>query len=199
MLRIYIIRHGQTNANIRFECVGRTDISLNEAGRKQSEELAERLSDVNADKIYISPLVRTKETIDYYLTQHKGIPVETAPELIERDFGDWEGLTFDEIKEQNREAFDNWQADQINYVLPGGECSGQVQERINTFFDRITKENEGKTIFVVTHLGTARHSISRLLRLRPEESWRFTMFNASYAVIDYDNTTDCGVLKYLNS
>jgi broad specificity phosphatase PhoE len=199
MLRIYIIRHAQTNANIRFECVGRKDIPLNEAGHIQSKELAERLSDVTADKIYISPLIRTKETIDYYLTEHKGIPVQTAPELIERDFGDWEGLTFDEIEAQNKEAFDQWQSDQINFVIPGGECSARVQERINSFFDRITKENENKTIFVVTHLGTARHSISRLLRLKPEESWRFTMFNASYAVIDYDNTTDCGVLKYLNS
>lgn len=199
MLRIYIIRHAQTNANIRFECVGRKDIPLNEAGHIQSKELAKRLSDVTADKIYISPLIRTKETIDYYLTEHKGIPVQTAPELIERDFGDWEGLTFDEIEAQNKDAFDQWQSDQINFVIPGGECSARVQERINSFFDRITKENENKTIFVVTHLGTARHSISRLLRLRPEESWRFTMFNASYAVIDYDNTTDCGVLKYLNS
>lgn len=199
MVRIYIIRHGQTDANINFSCLGRNDIPLNENGRTQSKALASRLRDVTADKIYVSPLIRTKETIKYYIDEHKTIPVITAPELIERDFGEWENLTFAQIRELDKEAFESWQSDQINYTVPGGESSGQVQERINSFFDRITKENENKTIFIVAHLGTARHSISRLLRLRPEESWRFTMFNATYAVIDYDNTTECGVLKYLNS
>ena len=56
----------------------------------------------------------------------------------------------------------------------------------------------GKTVFIITHLGTARHLISRALALDTEESWRFTVDNGKYAVIDYDEKTREGVLKYLN-
>lgn len=198
MVRIYIIRHGETEPNTRFACVGRLDVPLNEKGRMQAAALTERIKEINADKIYISPLSRAYETIRPYCELYPDIPVVTENRIAERDFGEWENMSFAEIEAADPERYARWQADFTGYRLPGGESSEDVQKRVNEALDRITAENDEKTVFLVTHLGTARQIISRLLCLSIEESWRFTMNNASCAVIDYDNNAECGVLKYLN-
>ena len=198
MARIYIIRHGQTDANKRLACIGRVDTPLNDTGHEQSRALAKRLGDVTADKIYISPLTRARQTIQYYLDEHPDIPVKEEPLIIERNFGDWEGLTFDEIEKLVPAEYAKWRTEFVDYQIPGGESSRQVQSRADEFIDLLTAQHTDGTIFLVTHLALSRHLISRLLGLKIEESWRFTMYNASCAVIDYDNTTHCGVLKYLN-
>lgn len=198
MVRIYIIRHGETEPNTRFACLGRLDVPLNENGREQAAELTERIKSIDADKIYISPLSRAYETIKPYCALHPEIPVITENGITERDYGEWDNMSFTEIEAADPARYAQWQDNFTGYRVPGGESSEEVQERVNESIDRITSENEGKTVFLVTHLGTARQIISRLLRLSLEESWRFTMNNASCAVIDYDNNAGCGVLKYLN-
>ncbi len=198
MVRIYIIRHGETEPNTRFACLGRLDAPLNANGREQAAALTQRIKDVLADKIYISPLSRAYETVKPYCRLHPEIPVITENGITERDFGEWDNMSFAEIETADPVRYAEWRKDFIGYKTPGGESSEDVQERVNKALDRITAVNNGKTVFLVTHLGTARHIISRLLCLSTEESWRFTLNNASCAVIDYDNNAKCGVLKYLN-
>lgn len=198
MVRVYIIRHGETEPNTRFACLGRLDVPLNSVGHEQAQCLASRLNGVIPDKIYTSPLLRAYETIAPYHDIHPEIPVISEQGIIERDFGIWDNMTFKEIEAAYPAEYDMWQKDFIGYTIPCGESSYMVQERINTALNSIMPENEDKTIFFVTHLGTARQLISRLLGLSISESWRFTMDNGAYAVIDYDNNTRTGVLKYLN-
>lgn len=198
MVRIYIIRHGETEPNTRFACLGRLDVPLNDNGREQAKSLTQRLKAVKADRIYISPLSRAYETIEPYCRLNPEIPVITENGITERDFGKWDNMSFAEIEAADPVRYAQWQADFTGYKIPGGESSVEVQGRVNEAIDRITAENEDKTVFLVTHLGTARQIISHLLCLTLEESWRFTMNNASCAVIDFDNSTHCGVLKYLN-
>ena len=197
MLRVYIIRHGETEPNTRFACVGRSDVPLNETGIIQAQKLAERLECV-PDTIFVSPLCRAIDTIKPYLDKHSDIPCFISPLLIERDFGIWENLSFQEIEETDPERFNEWQDNYIEYVIENGESLSEVQERVNTFLDRMCPKHENKTVFLVTHLCTARHIIARLLGLEAEKSRCFTLKNASYAVIDYDNNTKYGVIKYLN-
>ena len=85
------------------------------------------------------------------------------------------------------------------YVVPGGESSAAVQARVNEFLNRILPKYEGETVYLSTHLGTARHIISRLLGLDPNKSWLFWLDNASYAKIEYDNSTHTGVLTKLSN
>lgn len=196
MIRIYVIRHGETESNTRFACVGSTDVPLNEVGIEQAQSLCRRIDGVCADIVYVSPLSRAFETIRYYCDNHVDIPVVTEPAIAERDFGDWEDMSFEEIQSSAPEMYRSWENDFIGYKVPGGESSVEVQERVNGFIDKLISQGDDKTYFVVTHLGTSRHIISRCLGLRIEESWRFTLNNASMAVIDIDGGT--GVLKYLN-
>ena len=196
MIRVYIIRHGKTESNTRAACVGSTDVQLNDVGRAQAISLCERMRDVFPDVIYVSPLLRAADTIKPYCELHPEIQVVTEQDLRERDFGEWEDKTFEEIREADPERYAKWQYDFIGYVVPGGESSEQVQQRINSFIDRLLNQGDGKVYFLVTHLGTARHLISRCLGLSTEQSWRFNIENASVTVIDIEN--GCGVLKYLN-
>lgn len=193
MTTVYIIRHGETDSNIRHTCIGHKDIELNENGKMQAHELCQRLSEVHFDAIYSSPLTRAISTI----TPYGKAPVIMNYALIERDFGDWDDLTFEEIKSANPDEYQKWLDNWIDYVIPNGESSAQVQSRVNDVMDKITVNHKGGTIAVVTHLGTARHIISHLLGLSIEQSWLFTFENAKYAVIEIDDEGKA-LLKGLN-
>lgn len=197
MTVFYIIRHGETEPNTRFACLGRSDVPLNEHGEEQAEAVCKRLCAVDADAVYVSPLKRALQTIEPYLTE-KGIKPVMEQGIIERDFGEWEDMTFEQIREADPVRYEKWQRDFVGYAVPGGESSAQIQQRVNDTIDRISAEHDGETVFLVTHLGAARHIISYCLGLTPEESWRFTLNNGSYAVIDYDREKRNGLLRYLN-
>ncbi len=197
MVRFYVIRHGETEPNTRFACVGRSDAPLNDTGLLQANELCARLTP-ETDAIFMSPLCRTHQTIEPYLKLHPDIPSFVSPLLIERDFGIWENLSFEQIEELDPVRYKEWQDNYIEYTIPHGESLMEVQKRVDIFLDRICPVYDGKTVFLVTHLCTARHIISKLLGLEPEMSRRFTLKNAHYAVIDYDNDAGYGVVKYLN-
>ncbi len=193
MTTVYIIRHGETDSNIRHTCVGHKDVELNENGKKQAEELCARLSNIKLDVIYSSPLSRAISTI----TSYGKAPVIMNYALIERDYGEWDDMTFEEIKASAPEAYKEWIDNWIDYTVPGGESSASVQSRVNDVMDKIIANHKGGSVAVVTHLGTARHIISHLLGLTAEQSWLFTFENARYAVIEIDDSGK-GLLKGLN-
>lgn len=197
MIRFYVIRHGETEPNTRFACVGRRDVPLNEKGVVQAKELSQKLT-TDADAIYVSPLSRAMETIMPYLELNPHIKPEVADEIIERDFGVWEDLNFGQIEELDPEQYKIWMDNYIDYVIPQGESLAEVQVRVEKFLERIIPLHDNQTVFITTHLCVSRHLISTLLGLDKEKSRCFTMKNASYAVIDYDINAGYGVLKYLN-
>ena len=194
MTRIYIVRHGQTDSNLRHTCIGVKDIPLNKTGRRQAKELAARLKNIKIDAVYTSPLKRAVETISPYL-EMKGMNMRMSFGLIERDYGEWDDMTFEEIEQQFPEEYRKWGENLISYKIPGGESAEEVQIRVNAFLQKALNENDGKSILLVTHLGTARHIISSLLGLSTEQSWCFSMENAGMAVIDADDGR--GVLREL--
>ena len=196
LTNIYIIRHGETDSNIRHSCVGHKDVPLNENGISQAKLLSERLSDVKFDIIYSSPLNRAIDTINPTVI-HQGVPVTLSYALIERDFGDWDDMTLEEIKEAYPHEYRAWNERWSEYRVPNGESGEDVQKRVNAFLKRLINSHKDQTIALVTHLGTARHFISGLLGLTTDQSWLFTLDNAKYAHIRvYDNNKS--LLKGLN-
>ncbi len=187
---IYVIRHGETDSNIRSACLGRKDVPLNDTGRKQASELAARLSPITFSRIYTSPLVRTVSTA----APLGGMTVDER--LIERDYGSWDDMTFDEIKRAAPEEFIRWQENLMLTAPPGGESSFAVWRRVSEFLQELLKSGVGGNIAIVTHLGTARHIIAYLLGLMLEQSWLFTLENGRYAKITVSE--DKAVLSALN-
>lgn len=187
VVTLYIVRHGETDSNLRHTCVGHKDVALNENGMRQAGFLCERLRSKSFDYIYVSPLKRAVDTIMPLARVKKRVPVVMNYGLIERDYGRWDDMTFEEIEESDPEGYKNWHSDWIDFVIPDGESAAQVQSRINETIDNILSAHGSGNIIVVTHLGAARHILSHLLGLSTEQSWLFTLDNAKYASVAIDN------------
>jgi alpha-ribazole phosphatase len=193
LTELYIVRHGETDANIRMACLGHKDVPLNENGVEQVQHLAKKLIDVEFDAVYTSPLTRA---IDTATPLKKKANMTMSYGLIERDYGIWDDMTFDEIQEQYPEQYREWHENWIDFQIPEGESAAMVQARVNEIMDKIVSDNEGKRVLVVTHLGAARHIISHLLGLSAAQSWCFTLDNTGVAIVKVKDGK--GLLKGLN-
>ncbi len=139
MATLLFVRHGETDWNADGRLQGHTDRPLNEYGRRQARELAERLAPEGAAAIYASDLARAKETAEI-VGAELGLPVVTDPDLRERNWGSWEGLTPAE-----REAVDF-----------EGESPEEHRERMVRAMERIAASHPGERVVVVTHGGSMR-------------------------------------------
>ncbi|MDX6487199.1 MAG: hypothetical protein QOF43_2352 [Gaiellaceae bacterium] len=139
MTTLLLVRHGETDWNATGRLQGHTDRPLNDFGRRQAAELAERLAGENVEALYASDLSRARETADI-LGARLGIPVVVDPDLRERNWGSWEGLTGSE-------------RDAVEFE---GEAPEEHRARILAAVQRIAAEHPGKKVVVVTHGGSMR-------------------------------------------
>jgi len=133
MTRILLIRHGETAWNAVRRLQGHTDIPLNEEGERQAEALARSLASENLDAIISSDLGRAMQTAQAVAARHPHVPLHTDPGLRERGYGVFEGLLYTEIAERYPVEFAEWQARDVDAVMPAGE---RVAESFRQFFQR---------------------------------------------------------------
>jgi broad specificity phosphatase PhoE len=136
---LLLVRHGETDWNAAGRLQGHTDRPLNDYGRRQAKELAERLAGEGADAIYASDLVRAKETAEI-VGERLGLTVVVDPDLREKDWGTWEGLTGDERV----------------HVEFEGESTEDHRDRVMGAVRRIVARHPEQRIVVVTHGGSLR-------------------------------------------
>jgi probable phosphoglycerate mutase len=136
---LLLVRHGETDWNAEGRLQGHTDRPLNDHGRRQAAALAERLADDEIDAVYASDLARARETAEI-LAGRLGLPVVTDPDLRERNWGNWEGLTGTE-------------RDRVDYVGEDREAHGA---RVIQAVRRIAEHHPGERVVVVTHGGSLR-------------------------------------------
>lgn len=144
MATILLARHGETDWNKEGRWQGWADPPLNDTGRAQARELAERLEATSFDAVFSSDLRRATETAEILAAPH-GVPVIVDAELREIDVGSWSGLTRAEI----RERFPNGER-------PDGETHDKHAARVRKAMLRIARANAGRRILVVAHGGTIR-------------------------------------------
>ncbi len=196
MTEIYIVRHGETDANVKHAIAGIEEMPLNAVGKKQAELLCGKIKNINFDVVYSSPLSRAMDTIAPYLKIHKNIPVHMSYAFIERNFGIWEGLTVAEVKEKYPKQYLLWMNDYVGYKIDGGESTVEVSERVGKALDKILELHKDKKILIVTHRGTARSVIAYLLGLDAYKTQLFDIDNASLSIIQHENSK--GTLIKLN-
>ena len=148
---LYLIRHGESEANRSNTFLGHHDLGLTDKGLEQAEMTAAYLfQQVSPDVIYSSDLSRAYQTAKP--TAHRfELSIQKDEALREIMAGAWENVPFDEIAERYRESYHIWKTDIGNAHPDGGESVVQLQQRIVTAVTRIARENEGKTILVFTH------------------------------------------------
>lgn len=158
--RLLLLRHGQTELSVQRRYSGRGNPELTETGRRQAADAARYLSAKGGiSAVVSSPLQRAHDTARA-AADALGLTVQTDDDLIETDFGDWEGLTFLEAAERHPELHGRWLRD-TSLPAPGGESFDGVQQRIERARDRIIAEQGPATVLVVSHVTP----IKTLLRL----------------------------------
>ncbi|WP_253883902.1 histidine phosphatase family protein [Actinomadura rupiterrae] len=170
-------RHGQTEWNVQQRFQGRTDIPLDETGVAQAHRAAGLLAALNPTALVASTLVRARDTAQT-LADLTGLPVEYDPELVERDGGEWEGLTAKQIRER-------FPAERARWEPPGGENSAQVAKRVGAALERHAAALDPEGVLVVASHGAAlRLGIAHLLGL-PEDVWDCLggLSNCSWSVL----------------
>jgi broad specificity phosphatase PhoE len=166
--KIYFIRHGETDWNVEARLQGQRDIPLNDFGRVQAEEVGARLRGLvlhYEDLDYVaSPLGRARETMermrDAIFLHPKSYRCDGR--LREITFGDWEGLTWKEVRKRFPQEAAGRERDKWNYVPPGGESYAMLTERIAPVLADLTRDTA-----MVSHGGVAR-ALLRLLCDLPE-------------------------------
>ena len=144
-----LARHGQTAAPSGV-AIGRTDVLLAAAGRRQARALAERLAGVRLARVYASDLRRSRETAEPVATNH-GLPVEVTTDLRELDFGAWEGRRLEDLWNESPAEAGDWEADLRRMPASFGETFDELESRISRFASGLPRRGDA---LVVAHRGS---------------------------------------------
>jgi len=185
MLKLYIIRHGETDYNKPGVFCGSKDIDLNEEGRKQCIALEKAMDNIELDAIISSPLKRCIHTAQG-LASKKGLRIDINEQMTEMDFGLWEGCHFDDVA---RLYPDDWKIGMDNWkdMHPTeGECFKDFYSRVSNALKSIIKSYDGKNVALITHAGCMRVIVSALLGLKEEGFWNFYFEHGKYSLLEID-------------
>ncbi len=184
MTEIILARHGETEWNVQEVFRGRVDIELNETGIKQAELLAEYLSDLRVEAIYSSPLRRALKTAEV-IASHRKLDVKIAPGLIDIDFGEWQGLSHQEVKDRYQELYGKWLNHPDKVKMPAGENLADVRKRAIGVVDEVTAKHEG-TVVLVSHRVVNKVLICALLGLYNSHFWNIRQDTCGITTFTYE-------------
>lgn len=189
MTTVYIVRHGQSVANLEERFAGHSDFPLTDLGRKQAELAGNYLVEkkIRLDAAYASDLCRAFET-GRIIAEKQGLTPIPAPGLREIYAGEWESMKFIEIYERFRKSFDVWLQNIGRSRCDGGESIAEVRTRVLAAVKEIVWENKGKTVLLATHGAAIRSLEAELTGLGPDEMKDLPWVgNASLTVVEFDD------------
>lgn len=184
MTRLIVVRHGQTLWNLERKYQGHSDIALTDKGIKQAEAVAARLAEEKIDAVYASDLSRAFKTAACIADKH-GLTVNVVPALREIKFGDWEGLTYEQISEQWPGLLGKLWTTPDELQIPGGESFQQLKERAYTAIEKIVAAHPDQTVIVVAHGGTIGTILCAMLDIHLNHVWSIRQDNTAVNIIEY--------------
>ena len=193
---LYLIRHGETEGAETRRYKGSIDVPLSRNGVKQMEEVAEYLfrSIRNSSSspgsapgllaaVYCSDLSRAMRSAEIIGAPHPLDPI-VVPGLRERNFGIWEGMTFDEIRTRYPNEFSAWAGNPLKFSPMGGESTREVRTRAVGALDEIIAAHPGKQIAVISHGGVTRILLCHFLGVPLENIFRIDQDYAALNIIE---------------
>jgi len=190
-MKLFMVRHGETDYNRQRRYQGRTANALNRTGLQQADMLHRRLLPETIDRIYTSNLIRAKDTARI-IAYGRSIEVVSCENLAEMDFGELEGLTYDQITAR----YPDWQPTDFDFTLRGGESPEHFVRRMKAFAEKMRSNPAESNILVVAHAGCLRILLCLLLGIDIAAWWRFSLAPASLSV--FENAEQEPVLTLLN-
>jgi probable phosphoglycerate mutase len=177
--RLILVRHGETEMTAEKRYSGRGDVPLSEVGREQARAVAARVAALAPIAAVTSPLTRCTQTAALI-----GVPVTTEADLIECDFGEWEGMTFAEVRERYGNELNAWLGSTA-VAPPGGESFKQVSSRVRRALDRLRKNYPGQTVAVVSHVSPIKLILRDALAASDALLHRLFLDPAGLSIVDY--------------
>jgi broad specificity phosphatase PhoE len=198
---LYLVRHGATAANERRPYVlqgSAVDNPLNETGERQAAAVAELLSAVPLAAVYCSRMTRAVQTARA-IAHRQGFEPKRLESIHEIDVGQWEGLSWQEIEEKHREAYDAFLASPGTAPYLGGESYANVLNRAEPIFTAALRQHVGERIVIVAHNVVNRAYLSHLLGLDINLAKNIEQTNTCVNVIEYDAVRNRAAVVTLNA
>ena len=193
--RLFLLRHGETQANLEQRYQGQGESHLSELGLDESQKLAKFLSKENFSAVYSSSLIRSYETARLIAKTHN-LEVTKVPELVERHYGIWENLKFDEIKSKYPDIYGSWLIDPGKTLIPDAEPLLAVQKRGVMAVEALISKHQGETFCVVGHGGINRTILFHYMNIDLNNFWRIKQDNCCINIIEIDRMP---IVTLLNS
>lgn len=185
MTTIILARHGETEWNAEEIFRGRVDVDLNETGIREAELLAEHLSYMTIAAVYSSPLKRALQTAEM-IARHHDVKVEVSPQLIDLDYGEWQGLSHETVRDRYGQLYHEWLNSPQLVKMPAGESLRDVRRRAISLVEDITAKVEG-AIVLVSHRVIHKVLICALLALDSSHFWNIRIDTAGISVFAYED------------
>ncbi len=167
---VYLVRHAEVEKPAGRTFFGTTDLHLSSRGISSAGELRDRFSKLHIEAVYCSALRRSRDTAAI-IAGGCGMEPVVREEFNEIDMGEWEGRSFEEVKEKYPDEFEARGADLLNYRVAGGESFLDVQERSMKALEEILGRTAGDVV-IVTHSGVKRSMLACLEGMSMQESFR---------------------------
>ena len=185
-MRLYLVRHGETEWNKLGKFQGATDVALNERGLAQARESAQAAAGWSLAAVYASPLSRTMQVAEE-ICRAAPVPLHPRPGLMELRLGDLEGVTGAEMRAGWPEVYAQWRDNPAQVVMPNGESLGQLQERAWAAVEEIeSRHADDPAVAAVSHNFAIRTIICALLGVPLANFHRMSLGLGSLCVIDSD-------------
>ena len=186
MVRIILVRHGETTWNTEGRYQGQEDTPLSPRGLAQGHAAAKALKDTPIDAAISSPLSRALTTCRFIADLH-GLSVETDARLTEISHGTWEGRYADDIEANYPEEFHLWHTRPEQVQMPEGENLEDVRSRARAALEEIATRHEGKTVLIAAHDAVNKVLLCDVLGLALKSFWQMKQDNACIDVLEKEN------------
>lgn len=195
-MRLWLIRHGETEANVAGLYSGHSPTPLTAKGLAQAQTLHGLLQAVPFDHVLCSELERARHTAQRVL-ENRDIPVHTTSLLNEMFFGDWEMRHHRDLTREDPESYAAWCTDWQNAVPTNGEGFQAFSLRVEQFIATLADLRQQQNVLVVSHQGVLSLLIARLLNMSASSLWHFRVDQGCWSAIDIHD--DFATLRVLNS
>ncbi len=186
-MRLLLAPHAPTDWNAQSRLQGHSDTALSDAGRCQAALLANRLLAVPIDEVHASDLRRAMETAAP-IARPRDLAVQSDPRLRELNFGNWEGMTYEEVGQADPQGLAAWEANVLDTAPPGGETLARMADRVGQFFGELrARGDEERTILIVAHRGSLQVLLCQALGMAPQARWQFHLEPASLSELNLYN------------
>jgi probable phosphoglycerate mutase len=183
VLRILLVRHGETDWNKAGRFQGRTNVGLNEKGKAQAKALGVALRQEPLKAIYSSPISRAVETARAINRSHK-VPLVRHEGLMEMDLGDFEGLLGTDLNKEHPEFLRKWREDPTSVRMPHGEALQEVQERAWAVVQEIVETHHEGTVLLCAHNFVIRTILCKVLGMPMSDFRRFRLSVGAISIIE---------------